>query len=155
METSSASFTSSSPQIQRLAEIVMYLQRNFLVSITEKVMEKKISIPQYTLLGFLSVNESLNMGKLASLMGHTTPATTGLVDRLTQAGLVERFAIPTDRRQVMVRITSKGRSLVEEVKSEIAQCLANIMNTLQASDREAWPRIYENMMSYCSQKSEK
>ena len=84
METNKT-YPSSSPEIQRLADIVMYVQRNLLVSTTEKVSERKLSIPQYTLLGFLSVNEALNMGKLASLMGHTTPATTGLVDRLALA----------------------------------------------------------------------
>ncbi len=153
METNK-SYPAGSPQIQRLADIVMYVQRNFIVSITEKVSERKLSIPQYTLLGFLSVNDSLNMGKLAALMGHTTPATTGLVDRLAQAALVERFTTPTDRRQVLVRITAKGRSLVEDMKSDVAQCLSKIMVLLQPEDQAAWLRIYETMYQYCSQKAD-
>ena len=130
----------------------MYVQRNLLVSTTEKVSERKLSIPQYTLLGFLSVNDALNMGKLASLMGHTTPATTGLVDRLALASLVERFTITSDRRQVLVRITPKGRSLVEEMKSEVAECLAKIMELLQPQDQTAWLRIYETVYTYCNTK---
>jgi len=48
------------------------------------------------------------MSQLAELMRHTTPATTGLVERLVEAGLIERFSHPKDRRQVLVRITDKA-----------------------------------------------
>ena len=147
METSNI-YAVNSSQIQRLAEVALFLQRNFLVHVTERVAANKISIPQFTLLGFLSINESLNMGKLASLMGHTTPATTGLVDRLTQAGLVERFTTPTDRRQVLVKITPKGAALVGELKLDIAKAINNIMGTLTMSDREAWIRIYNAIYEY-------
>jgi DNA-binding MarR family transcriptional regulator len=139
-----------SPEILELADLTMYLQRFFLVSLTEKISKRKLSIPQYTLLGFLSVHESLNMGKLAALMGHTTPATTGLVDRLAEAELVERFATPSDRRQVLVRITGKGRLLVEEMKNELIHNLHGIAANLQQEDRKAWPRIYKAMKESCS-----
>lgn len=142
-----------SPQISELAELTMYLQRFFLVSLTERVTLKKISIPQYTLLGFLSVNEHLTMGKLASLMGHTTPATTGLVDRLSQAELIERFATPADRRQVLVRITNKGRSLVEEMKTELISNLNSISNSLSKEDQQAWHRIFIAMKNSCLARS--
>lgn len=140
----------ASTDILELADLTMYLQRFFLVSLTEKVSKRKLSIPQYTLLGFLSVHESLNMGKLAALMGHTTPATTGLVDRLAEAGLVERFATPSDRRQVLVRITGKGRTLVEEMKSELIHNLHAIASNLEAEDVKAWLRINKAMKESCS-----
>jgi DNA-binding MarR family transcriptional regulator len=139
-----------SPEILELAELTMYLQRFFLVTLTEKVTKRKLSIPQYTLLGFLSVHEALNMGRLAALMGHTTPATTGLVDRLAEAELVERFATPADRRQVLVRITAKGRTLVEEMKNELIHNLNGIAATLETEDRKAWPRIYKAMKESCT-----
>jgi DNA-binding MarR family transcriptional regulator len=138
------------PEILELADLTMFLQRFFLVSLTENVSRRKLSIPQYTLLGFLSVHESLNMGKLASLMGHTTPATTGLVDRLSEAELVERFATPSDRRQVLVRITEKGRILVEEMKTELIHHLHHIALKLEPEDRRAWPRIYKTMKESCA-----
>jgi DNA-binding MarR family transcriptional regulator len=142
-----------SPEILELADLTMYLQRFFLVSLTEKVTKRKLSIPQYTLLGFLSVHESLNMGKLAALMGHTTPATTGLVDRLAEAGLVERFATPSDRRQVLVRITNKGRNLVEEMKTELIYNLHGIAANLGPEERRAWPRIYKAMKESCASRT--
>jgi len=137
------------PEILELADLTMYLQRFFLVSLTEKVAKKKISIPQYTLLGFLSVHEHLNMGQMAALMGHTTPATTGLVDRLTETGLVLRFNTQVDRRLVLVRITPKGRLLVDEMKTELMQCLDTVMASLDNEDAKAWLRIYKAMKVSC------
>lgn len=141
------------PQEARdLSEIATFLQRRFLVTLTARVTEKKISIPQFTLLGFVSSNEALSMGQLAQLMGHTTPATTGLVERLAQAGLVTRYHPEEDRRKVMVRITDKGRDIVQETKDEMAQCISNILAKLSESDQRAWQRIYRTIQDYCMAK---
>jgi DNA-binding MarR family transcriptional regulator len=149
MDTAKSSALTSE-QILQLADLTMYLQRFFIISLTERVSKKKLSIPQYTLLSFLSVHTAINMGKLAAFMGHTTPATTGLVDRLAEAGLVERFATPADRRQVLVRITKQGRELVEEMKSELIQNLHGISQSLSDEDLQAWPRIYRAMKDSCA-----
>lgn len=133
----------------------MFIQRHFLVHVTKKVTVNKISVPQFTLLGFLSINEFLNMGKLAALMGHTTPATTGLIDRLAQAGLVERFATPDDRRQVLVRITPQGIALVGEFKLDIARAMDEVMQTLSTEDQAAWSRIYNSIYQFCARKQSK
>ena len=62
---------------EELAEIATQLQRSFLVELSTEVNRGNISIPQYTLLGFLNKTSGLNMSQLAELMRHTTPATTG------------------------------------------------------------------------------
>lgn len=145
----------SAEEIMELAENTLYLQRRFLVILTDQFTDGiKLSVPQYTLLGFLSVHESLNMGALAQMMGHTTPATTGLVDRLADSGHVERFTIPSDRRQVLVRITAKGKASVDERKAKIAHNLRNIMQRLNADDQEAWLRINRIVKEYCIEREE-
>jgi DNA-binding MarR family transcriptional regulator len=151
METT-CTYSLNSPQIQRLAEIAMFLQHNFLVYVTGKVAENKISMSQFILLGFLSINESLNMSKLTSLINHTMPATTGLVDRLIQAGLAERFTTPADRRQVLVKITPKGASLIGELKSDISKAIHEIMQNLTPDDQEAWIRINNSIYQFCTLK---
>ncbi|MEO0454513.1 MAG: MarR family transcriptional regulator [Verrucomicrobiota bacterium] len=83
--------------IDELADLTMFLQRHLFISLGEQASERKLSVPQYNLLTFLSFHEALNMSTLAQLMGHTTPATTGLVDRLHKAGLVERTTSEIDR----------------------------------------------------------
>jgi DNA-binding MarR family transcriptional regulator len=131
---------------EELAEIATQLQRSFLVELSTEVNRGNISIPQYTLLGFLNQSPGLNMSQLAELMRHTTPATTGLVDRLVDAGLVERFSHPKDRRQVLVRITDKGRDLVEGMKRGIVRNILEIFKDLSHEDLEAWVRIYRTII---------
>ncbi len=127
---------------EELAEIATQLQRSFLVELSTEVNRGNISIPQYTLLGFLNQSAGLNMSQLAELMRHTTPATTGLVDRLVEAGLVERFGHPKDRRQVLVRITDKGRDLVEGMRRGIVRNILELFKDVTPEDQEAWVRIY-------------
>ncbi|PTX92785.1 MarR family transcriptional regulator [Verrucomicrobia bacterium LW23] len=131
---------------EELAEIVTQLQRSFLVELSTEVNKGNISIPQYTLLGFLNQSSGLNMSQLADLMRHTTPATTGLVDRLVDSGLVERFSHPKDRRQVLVRITDRGRELVEGMKRGIVRNILDLFNDLSHEDQEAWVRIYRTII---------
>jgi DNA-binding MarR family transcriptional regulator len=136
------SFENNVHLAEELAEIATHLQRSFLVELSTEVNNGKISIPQYTLLGFLNQSSGLNMSNLADLMHHTTPATTGLVDRLVEAGLVERFNHPKDRRQVLVRITDNGRELIEGLKRGIVRNILEIFKELEPDDQEAWVRIY-------------
>jgi DNA-binding MarR family transcriptional regulator len=140
--------TEFSQEARELADIAAFLQRHFVVKLTAKVTEQKLSIPQFTLLGFLSQQGPLSMGQLASLMGHTTPATTGLVERLNQAGLVARHHPDYDRRKVIVEITPKGTDLVEATKFEMAGCITNIMSRLSPEDSTAWVRIYRTIHNY-------
>jgi DNA-binding MarR family transcriptional regulator len=59
----------------------------------------------------------LTAGELLAQSMVTTGAITNRVDRLEQRGLVERAAVPGDRRKVLVRLTERGRALVDEVVS--------------------------------------
>jgi DNA-binding MarR family transcriptional regulator len=140
---------SSSTVVQlahEIAEMVTQIQRSFLVDLSTQVSRGNISIPQYTLLSFLNQSSGVTMSHLAELMEHTSPATTGLVDRLVSAGLVERFGNPTDRRQVLVKITEKGKELVEKIKANIVTKIVEISKDLEEEDVRAWVRIYRTIV---------
>ena len=51
----------------------------------------------------------LSMSALAEGTVYSSGGTTRLVDRIEAKGLVERFACPSDRRSVHVRLTDEGR----------------------------------------------
>ena len=137
------------PRIPELAKIATILQRRFLLDLFRKTSAKRLSIPQYTLLGFLAAESGVPMGHLAKQMGHATSATTGLVDRLEAAGLVRRQSVQGDRRQKLVEITPKGRELVGKMQAELRQHLGGILSRLDVADQDAWVRIYRKMEEYC------
>ena len=136
-------------RVPELARIATVLQRRFLLDLFQKTSAKRLSIPQYTLLGFLAADSGVPMGHLAKQMGHATSATTGLVDRLEAAGLVRRAAVKGDRRQKLVEITPKGRDLVGKMQAELRHHLGGILAKLDSQDRDAWVRIYRVMEEYC------
>ena len=95
----------------------------------------KVSYPQFFLLAYLAEEECLSMSNIAKMMGHSTAAATGMVDKLQDLGHLKRYTAAADRRKIMVRITDQGRELVQEMRNNIAQNLANIMARETADDQ--------------------
>ena len=54
------------------------------------------------------------MGSIARHLSDSLPTATGIIDRLSVKGLVERVADPRDRRVVACRLTSLGEQEVEQ-----------------------------------------
>lgn len=137
------------PRVPELERIATLLQRGFLVDLFRQTSAKRLSIPQFTLLGFLGLESGVPMGVLARRMGHATSATTGLVDRLEAVGLVRRQARKGDRRQKLVEITAKGKDLMGRLQGELRHHLGAILGQLEGKDQDAWVRIYRVMENYC------
>lgn len=73
-----------------------------------------LTFARYEALVLLSFTKSgsLPLGKMGQrLMIHPT-SVTNIIDRLTEAGLVERIPHPIDRRATLAHITDSGRELV-------------------------------------------
>jgi len=56
----------------------------------------------------------LSPGALAESMMLSTGGTTARLDRLEKAGLVERIPSATDRRSVLVRLSERGREIIDD-----------------------------------------
>jgi len=135
--------------VQRLAEIILTLQRCFMLRLSEELSRGQISFPQFFLLGHIASCSSLSMSEVADRMNHSTAAATGLVDRLENLGYLERAHAPNDRRKVLVRITKKGSALVGRMRQDIVAKLTQIMGLLTVEEQQAWLRIYEKIYSFC------
>jgi DNA-binding MarR family transcriptional regulator len=72
----------------------------------------------------------LKAGTLAELLNVSPSTVTGLCDRLTARGLVERSLAADNRREVVVRLSSGGKALVDEAiaarRLEMARILEKI-----------------------------
>lgn len=76
----------------------------------------------------------LAAGELVEQTMVTTGAMTNRIDRLEERGLVERDTVQGDRRKVIVRLTSAGLSLVDEVVTGHLAAERQILASL--SDRQ-------------------
>jgi DNA-binding MarR family transcriptional regulator len=70
--------------------------------------------PQQMVLGLL-LDAPRPMGELAQEMHCDNSNITGIVDRLTERGLVERQAAERDRRVKLVALTAAGRKLAKDL----------------------------------------
>lgn len=114
-------------EAQHLADFVLFSQRNCILKLSPELTQDKISYPQFFLLTYLAEEESLSMSNIARMMGHSTAAATGMVDKLQELGHLKRYTAAADRRKIMVRITPQGLELVERMRGNIARDLADLM----------------------------
>ncbi len=138
--------------VERLADIMMTLQRCLMLRLSEELSRGQVSFPQFFLLGHIALHEFLSMSEIAEKMSHSTAAATGLVDRLENLGYVERSHAANDRRKVLVKITAKGSALVNKIRQDIVNNLSQIMDLLPPEEQKAWLSIYEKVHSYCRSK---
>jgi len=141
-------------EVSRLADIIMSLQRCFMLQLSEELAKGQVSFPQFFLLGHIADHDGLSMTQIASKMTHTTAAATGLVDRLEKLGYVRRAHAADDRRKVLVNITPKGQELVGRIRQDIINNLAQFMEELSGTEQKMWLQIYEKIFAYCQAKGE-
>ena len=80
----------------------------------------------------------LTMSRLSADVALTTGGVTRLVDRMADAGLVERQNCPSDRRSVYVVMTQKGQAVLDQaVASHIEGIDRHLMAHLEDPDRAA------------------
>jgi DNA-binding MarR family transcriptional regulator len=90
-----------------------------------------LSIPQFDLLSTLTEQEGLSQQELAQRLYVTKGNVSGLLDRMVEAGLVERRSTPDDRRSNALYLTPRGRGLADQ---GIAAQKAYVARTLGALD---------------------
>ncbi|WP_028937416.1 MarR family winged helix-turn-helix transcriptional regulator [Pseudonocardia spinosispora] len=76
--------------------------------------EHDLSVSEYGVLELLSRQEEhhLRMNQLATAMALSQSATTRLVNRLEDRGLLARYLCPTDRRGIYSEVTAAGFELL-------------------------------------------
>ncbi|ACQ82391.1 transcriptional regulator, MarR family [Beutenbergia cavernae DSM 12333] len=83
----------------------------------------------------------LRMADLAQRLGVEKAALTGLVDRAERRALVERRAVPGDRRATHVSLTSRGATAMTSFHADVADALDAMLGTLGPEEREAFRRM--------------
>ena len=71
--------------------------------------DKGLSVPQFDVLSTLSEREGATQQEIAERLYVTKGNISGLIDRMAESGLVERRALPQDRRSHALYLTQAGR----------------------------------------------
>ena len=71
---------------------------------------------------------------------------TACLDRLESAGLIERVATPNDRRSRSVKLTKKGRTLIDEAISVRFSEAERLLTVLSSSERDNLERLLRKLL---------
>lgn len=71
----------------------------------------ELSLPQWVILSCLWRDGEITVSALADLVGSGLPATSRIVDRMAERGLVTRRKHKTDGRAIVVSLADKGKDL--------------------------------------------
>lgn len=78
--------------------------------------------------------EGLSQADLSEMMLVNRPNITSLVNRMERDGLVRRTTT-TDRRFNIIKLTRRGRSLLDRVEPRYAREVSRVISTLSQTDR--------------------
>ena len=78
----------------------------------------------------------LTAGELVRQTMVTTGAMTNRIDRLEARGFVRRIASPSDRRVVLVRLTTEGRRIVDEAANAHYQLERELLQALTPAQQQ-------------------
>ena len=104
------------------------------------LVDDTITIPQFRTLVILSNQGPVNLATLAGLLD-VQPSTIGrMVDRLVIAGLIDRRAHPTSRRELVAELTARGRRVVQKVTANRRDELARVVEKMPSRERRGLVR---------------
>ncbi len=95
---------------------------------------------QFGVLTVLHKHGAMSPGALAEHERTKPPSMTRMVSTLAELGLVEKVEHPTDRRQVVVRLTEAGAREVAETRRRRDAWLTQQLSDLTSDERETLAR---------------
>jgi DNA-binding MarR family transcriptional regulator len=122
---------------QRVWFRLIRLEARMQAAVGERLREIGVSIPQCDVLTTLTEKEGVSQQELATRLYVTKGNISGLIDRLTEAGLVERRSIASDRRQHAIYLTDAGRRKAETAIAVQHRWIASTLGRMNGPDLEA------------------
>jgi DNA-binding MarR family transcriptional regulator len=106
-----------------------------------RFVPEDLTLPQFDVLAQLYRREDgMTPGELTRALLVTAGNVTGIVDRLARLGLAERRPVPQDRRAVRVRLTQRGRQLMQRAiprhRRDVESAMAGVPTALLARLRD-------------------
>ncbi len=94
-----------------------------------------LSMPQFSILMQLHHKGPCGMSGISEGYDITPAATSQLVDKLVQSGLIQRVEDPSDRRAKLLSLTDRGREFVQKGMEERYRWVDELAEKLTAEER--------------------
>jgi DNA-binding MarR family transcriptional regulator len=98
-----------------LIELMRAINKAIVARLAPLLNEQGLTIPEVTVLWKVHGAGAFRVTALAEHLGLAPSTLTGLLDRLTERGLLDRVADPEDRRAVVMKSTDGLRDLMRQL----------------------------------------
>ncbi len=99
---------------KRLLEVIPPLMHQIRIEVRASA-KKELTIPQFRILAHIQLGVK-HVSQIAELHGVSQPSMSKMVEGLVKRGLIKRAPHSSDRRQIVLELTGKGKALYEKVK---------------------------------------
>ncbi|MEP7221114.1 MAG: MarR family transcriptional regulator [Novosphingobium sp.] len=131
-----------------LSQLARLIRRAF----DERARTINVTRPQWQVMVLLERHGGINQGGLAELL-EVEPITLGrMIDRLQDAGLVERRADPADRRAWRLHLTAKANALLDELHPMGNEVIEAMLEGIDDASRKQIAAGLEKMRNNLSRK---
>ena len=96
---------------------------------------------QYAALAAIAAQPGLDQATLAGTIAYDRTTITGVIDRLTQKGLVVRTPSPRDRRAHELSITTAGEKTLQQIEPAVQAAQRSMMRGLTAAEGKELMRL--------------
>jgi DNA-binding MarR family transcriptional regulator len=111
---------------RRLVFLLNVAQRRLQRWVATKTEQNGVTAAQSGLLFILGQRDGVLMGEAGAALDLGPPGISGLVDRMTMAGLIERRADPDDGRAWRLWLTPAGRAALAQSKAGLIEINARL-----------------------------
>jgi DNA-binding MarR family transcriptional regulator len=107
--------SSDDPPVRDVVELLRELLHAFLMASVPAWIDLQLTLPQLRTVFIVAHNKTSSVMQIAKHLGIGEPTASHLIDKLVQAGLVDRSEDPVDRRRAIVRLSPAGEELIEKL----------------------------------------
>jgi DNA-binding MarR family transcriptional regulator len=92
------------------------------------------------------------MSKIADYINVSMSTANGIVERLVKSGHLTRDRSDSDRRIVLIRLTDKGKKIIDQLKSTIFEYVQLIYEALDDEERKVIFKVFQKILDILNQK---
>ena len=108
------------------------------MGVFRKWLQSQVSLVHLHVLTVIEADGPLPMSKLADALDVSVASATGIVDRMTERGLVQRHSLESDRRVVLVELTDSGRAVFVDLAAGRREHLTALLDRLTDDELDAF-----------------
>jgi DNA-binding MarR family transcriptional regulator len=139
--TAAAPVDSAADGAAELADLLTFASRRLRRGTADLLAPLGLTVSQARVLRIVAAGPPLRMAELADRLDVVPRSATSMVDALEAAGFVARDSDPADRRSVRVRLTPRGRRLVEQLHAARHHGAEELFAALGPRDRSELTRL--------------